>query len=375
MGHAMSVRILAQTSPGEVRIAAADGADLLDYALWRPGAPDGVGDLHRGRVLARVSALAGAFVAIEGAEGFLPDTEGGAGLTDGAILGVCVIRAAQGGKGPRLSAAIHPDEAAQVGAGRPALLRRGPGPLLDLAAQYPDASVLTDSAALVAQLRPALAGRIEYAAPPLWDEPIAAAVEELAGPEAALPGGGRLSVHPTPALTAIDLDIGTGAGAGTGKARAHEALNEAAIPVLARQIRLRNLSGPILVDWAGLSPRRRAALGPALSTALALDLLRPRLLGFTQLGLAEIVRPRIRPPLHEMLAGPHAAGLAALRALVAEPMRAGMLSAAPTVAAALQADRAALEDFAHLTGRKLALRTDPSLTGNRWRIDALSSTP
>ena len=44
-------------------------AILLDYAIWRPGAPDGVGDVHRGRVIARVPAMAGAFVALGGTEG------------------------------------------------------------------------------------------------------------------------------------------------------------------------------------------------------------------------------------------------------------------------------------------------------------------
>ena len=59
----MTLRILAACSPGEVRVAVLRDADLLDYAIWRPGAPDGVGDLHRGRVIARVPAMAGAFVA------------------------------------------------------------------------------------------------------------------------------------------------------------------------------------------------------------------------------------------------------------------------------------------------------------------------
>ena len=37
--------------------AVTDGA-LVDYALWRPGSPDGVGDIHRGRVTAIVPAMA-----------------------------------------------------------------------------------------------------------------------------------------------------------------------------------------------------------------------------------------------------------------------------------------------------------------------------
>src|SRR5690348_11390306 len=121
-------RILALFSPGEVRVAVVEGDDLLDYAIWRPGAPDGVGDLHRGRVTARVPALAGSFVALEGAaDGFLPDSEAGAGLTEGALLGVKISRAAQGGKGPRLTARLTDEETALAASGSARLIRRGPG--------------------------------------------------------------------------------------------------------------------------------------------------------------------------------------------------------------------------------------------------------
>ena len=371
----MSVTVLAACSPGEVRVAACDGGGLLDYAIWRPLAPDGVGDLHRGRVIARVPALAGAFVALAGPDGFLPDSEGAAGLTDGAIIGVRVTRAAQNAKGPRLTARLSAEDQARVGTGRPALLRRGPGAVEWLAARYPEAPVRADDPALVAALRPALGDRVAPGQEPAFDDALEAEVAALAEPCVALPGGGRLTVHPTPALTAIDLDAGSAARGRAEKGATHRAVNAAALPVLARQIRLRNLSGAILVDWAGLSPRRRAALGPALEAALASDPLRPRLLGFTALGLAEIVRARVHPPLHEVLAGPHAAGLAGLRRLVAEarsdpaPRRA--LHAAPTVAAALQGDAAAQADVARLTGRPLALRSDPSLGPCQWRLEVV----
>ncbi|MCX7383213.1 MAG: ribonuclease, partial [Alphaproteobacteria bacterium] len=66
------MRILARASPGEVRVAAWDGT-LVDAAIWRPGSPDGVGDIHRGRVTRKFPALAGAFVALADGDGFLPD--------------------------------------------------------------------------------------------------------------------------------------------------------------------------------------------------------------------------------------------------------------------------------------------------------------
>lgn len=379
----MSVRILVSSSPGEVRGVAVLGDDMVDYALWRPGAPDGVGDLYRGRVTARMPALAGAFVALIGADGFLPDSEGGRGVTEGALLGVRVTRAAQGGKGPRLTARLTRDEAAVTETGTVRLVRRGPGPVAELARRYPDASIEMDgpaSTALDGLRRDSERARGEgdrgwRIVPDAFDDALEAQIEALAAPEMVLPDGARLHVHPTPALTAIDLDTGgAAAAAGRGKTGHHLALNRAILPEVARQIRLRNLSGAILIDLAGLPARRRVALGPAIAEALARDPLDPRFLGFTALGLAEIVRPRVHPPLHELLAGPYAAGLAALRQIAAEvdarPAHMPVLSAAPGVARALEEDAVARQDLARRTGRALILRVDPSLSPTGWRLEA-----
>ncbi len=352
-------RILAWCSPGEVRVAALDGDALLDAAIWRPGAPDGVGDTCRGRVDAAVPAMAGAFVAIPGAVGFLPDSEGAAGLGAGQAVTVRVVRAAQGGKGPRLSAR----GVESGGAGPPALLRRGPGAVERLAALHAGASVLVDDLAMVARLRPALGARVFHVA--RLDDDALAAFEALSDPVATLPGGLRASFHPTPALVAIDLDTGALTAERRAKGAAQWAANLAVLPALARQIRLRNLSGAVVVDLAGLSVRRRAALVPEFARALADDPLAPRFLGFSALGLAEILRPRAHPPLHELLAGPHAAGLRALRRIAAEvaarPAAAFTLRAAPDVVEALRTDADALPDLARRTGRSLMVRSDPAL--------------
>ncbi len=366
----MTIRILAAASPGEIRVAAACGDTLLDYALWRPGAPDGVGDLHRGRVISRVPAMAGCFVALDGAEGFLPDSEGGKPLTEGTILAVRITRAAQGGKGPRLTARVPQEDRQAAGSGSPALLRRGPGAVERFAALYPDAPVQVDDPALLALLRPALGARISLAAP-VFDDALETAIAALAEPEVTLHNGARLSIHPTPALVAIDVDAGSAVGE-RGRPDRHLAINRAVLPDLAGQIRLRNLSGAILVDFAGLPARRRSSLGPALADALTPDPLHPRLLGFTALGLAEVVRPRVHPPLHELLTGPHAAGLAALRAVAeqvaADPRHVPSLRAAPAVVRALQDDAAALEDLKRRTGRSLDLRSDPALPLLGWAL-------
>ena len=365
MTEAGAVRILAACSPGEVRVAAMRDGAMLDYAIWRPGRPDGVGDVLRGRAAARVPAMAGVFVALPGGpDGFLPDSDGGAGLTQGAAIGVRVTRAAQGGKGPRLTATGVPQPP-------PALPTRGPGAVERLAALHPDAAVLADDPALVAQLRPALGDRIQ--AGPVLDEVLLGWIDALAGPDIVLPGGARASIHPTPALVAIDIDAGAATADRRAKPAAQMAANLAALPEVARHIRLRNLSGAILVDVAGMSIRRRPALGPAFIAALQDDPLRPRFLGFTALGLAEIMRPRTHPPLHELMRGPHAAGLLALRAVMhaaaAEPSAVFALRCAPAVASSLADDPVAVPDLARRTGRPLIVQPDPGLPESAWTIE------
>lgn len=360
----------AACSPGEIRVAITRDHVLEDYAIARPGAPDGVGDLHRGRVLAHLPALAGAFVALQNQpDGFLPDSEGGANTSPGNAIGVRITRAAQGEKGPRLSARLPPEDAALIGTGKPALIRRGPDALDIMAALHPALPVLVDDAALAAARRPALASRLRVQTT-VFDDAIEAQIAALAEPDVVLDNGIRLRIHPTPALAAIDIDTAGFDSRRQSKTAAHGLANRAALPELARQIRLRNLSGAILVDFAGLSPKRRAALAPDLHAALAADPLQPRLLGFTQLGLAEITRPRIHPPLHEILSGPHAAGLAALRHLaaqaLADPARRLGLVASPAIVARLQADPAALDAMAARLGRPLPLKADPRLPDTAW---------
>jgi ribonuclease G len=272
-----------------VRIALLRGDVLTAFYPWNLATPDGVGDIYTGRVDAVMPGLAGCFVAL-GAEtsGFLPDSAGSKALTIGSYASFRVTRAAQGDKGPRLALV------AEAHGEQPGLLRRGPGPLRELAARLPGEEIAIDDYALMAELRPELEGRIKYAAqafdPVLEDE-----VASLAEPIVALPHGGRLHISPTPAATLLDVDTAAASN------MPPLAFNNAVIPEICRQILLRNLSGGILIDFAGLKPAARAKLTGPLRTALTNDPLAPDFLGFSHLGLAELTRRRIRPPLHELL--------------------------------------------------------------------------
>jgi Ribonuclease G/E len=363
----MNTRIRVAASPGQAHVAVTRGDALIDYALWHTGAPDGVGDVLEGRVTTIAPAMAGAFVALTSAastsaaqasaEGFLPDSEGAKGLSQGASLLVRVTRSAQGGKGPRLTARLP--EGTQPGP--------GPNPVARLATHYPNASILVDDPNLAAQLG------ARYQAGVL-DEPIADAIDALAQSAVDVPSGGRLSIWPTPALVAIDVDSAGALDRHSGPAaQRHEAFNKSLLAALAAQIRLRNLSGAIVIDLAGMPVKRRPSLAPDLRAALQSDPLKPRFLGFTALGLAEIVRTRIHPPLHELLVTPLSDGLAALRAVLAagstDPRAQPAIHAHPAIVAALRADPDALPDMLRRTGRSVMLRADPSLPPHTWMLD------
>lgn len=344
---------------------------MLEAAfVERPSHPEGVGDLHIGRLAARAPAMAGAFVALAGGEtGFLPDSDGAKGRTEGEWLRVAITRAAQGGKGPRLAHRPAPEAVT----GPPRLLARGPDAPLRLAAQHPDASLRTDSAAAAARLRATLGDRVTFSPQPVFDDALEAAFDELAGPDIALPGGGRLSIHPTPALVAIDVDAGGVAGGRD--AAAHLSLNQAALVEVARQIQLRHLAGAILVDLAGMPMARRKALLPAMQHAAASDPLL-RVVGVTGLGLIELQRRRVHTPLHEVLGQPASAltrGLAALRRGVrqaqARPGAPLVLTAHPVVWQALRDCPGALEAFAQAAG-PLAFQADPLCPPGREDIHA-----
>jgi Ribonuclease G/E len=281
--------VIAVSRQGTIaRIALLEGDRLREYWLWDTAQPDGVGDLYSGRIAAVMPAMAGRFVDIGSSSGFLPDRAGGKGLSVGTYVAVRVTRSAQGGKGPRL-------EAVPVqSAGKPGLLKRGPGPLIELCERLPAEQVVLDDYALIAELRTTIEGRMRYDAkafdPVLEDE-----VTGLSAPTAALPMGAKMHVTVAPAATLVDIDAQAASDVPP------LALNSAIIPEICRQIVLRNLSGGILIDFAGMKANARTKLTEPLAQALAKDFLRPEFLGFSQLGFAEISRRRVRPPLHEVI--------------------------------------------------------------------------
>jgi ribonuclease G len=291
----MALSIAASVRAGLTRIAVLDGDELREFYLANPAAPDGIGDMYTARIAARVPAMAGSFLDLGGgATGFLPDSAGPKHLSEGAYLSVRITRSAQGGKGVRLAALADPP------GDKAGLMCAGPGALQDLAARFPAAPIIGDDYPLIAANRPVLEGRMSYRAD-AFDAILEDEIASLAAPSAPLGQGATMHIGFTKALTAIDIDAGAATGAAAAKAASQLALNIALIPELIRQIILRNLSGGILIDFAGMKSAARARLTEPLTRALQTDPLRAKFLGFSHLGFGELSRPRIRPPLHEIL--------------------------------------------------------------------------
>ena len=167
-------------------------------------------------------------------------------------------------------------------------------------------------------------------------------IETALGREVPLPGGGRLIIEPTAALVAIDVD-GGGAGFGRNAQQRRRQVNQAAAFEASRQIRLRNLSGLIVVDV--LKPGSGAEKDDLINLwreVFADELTRhTRILGLTKGGVLEIVRVRRDAPLHEFCQKPTASAFFAARALLRQyrrdPAGGYVLAVSPAIAAAFRA--------------------------------------
>jgi ribonuclease G len=116
-----------------------------------------------------------------------------------------------------------------------------------------------------------------------------------------LKSGGYLIVDQTEALTTIDVNTGGFVGARTFDDTVFKTNLEAA-QAIARQLRLRNLGGIILIDFIDMeSDEHRSAVLAELHKSLAGDHTKVSVGGFTSLGLVEMTRKRTRESLAHIL--------------------------------------------------------------------------
>lgn len=119
-----------------------------------------------------------------------------------------------------------------------------------------------------------------------------------------LKSGGYLIVDQTEALTTVDVNTGGFVGARNFDDTIFKTNLEAA-QAIARQLRLRNLGGIIIVDFIDMvrDDHREAVLGE-FRKKLGRDRVKTMIGGFSQLGLVEMTRKRTRESLAHMLCEP-----------------------------------------------------------------------
>lgn len=124
-------------------------------------------------------------------------------------------------------------------------------------------------------------------------------LSQALGEKVWLNSGGYLIIQPTEALTAIDVNTGKFEG-GKKREEAFFKINREAAIEIARQIRLRNLSGIIVVDFINMeSQASNRELLALLDAELRKDPIRTVLVDMTKLSLVEITRMKKEKPLAE----------------------------------------------------------------------------
>ena len=119
-----------------------------------------------------------------------------------------------------------------------------------------------------------------------------------------LKSGGTLVIDQTEALTTIDVNTGAFVGHRSFDDTVFKTNLEAA-QAIARQLRLRNLGGIIVIDFIDMAnPEHRQAVLEELRRAVARDRTKVTVNGFTALGLVELTRKRTRESLAQQLCEP-----------------------------------------------------------------------
>jgi ribonuclease G len=150
------------------------------------------------------------------------------------------------------------------------------------------------------EIAPDLLPCLEFTGDALFERHDAAgALAAALAPEVALPGGGGLTIEPTQALTIIDVDSGARAG---GRESALRAACAEAIAAAAREIRRRNLTGLIVIDFPRLAGANAGAdLLRDLRARMNDDPTPHKVVDISASGLMEITRRRTETPLLEAL--------------------------------------------------------------------------
>lgn len=180
----------------------------------------------------------------------------------------------------------------------PSLLYAKESPLMEYIRRYHDSlkEIVVDTPNLVKEVEAVFDGKVTQCKEGFEEYGVDDAIIEALQRTVKLKNGGGLQIEETRACVAIDVD-----SSGLHDVGSIDNLNLEAAKEIARQIRLRNLSGKIIIDFAGSSEYRfMKNVIDKLQEELADDVCHSRVLGLSRAGNIEILRQRRRPSLRDL---------------------------------------------------------------------------
>ena len=253
-----------------------------------------------------------------------------------------------------------------------------------------DEKVYGQARDFIAQVMPESAGRVRHydGRVPLFSRfQIESQIESAFSHSVRLPSGGSLVIDHTEALVSIDVNSAKATKGGDIEETALNTNLEAADEV-ARQLRLRDVGGLIVIDFIDMAPaRNQREVETRLREALRQDRARVQLGRISRFGLLEMSRQRLRPSLGESslrtcptcngrgyVRGPESLALSVLRIVQEEAMKdlTGRIVARLPIEVAtflLNEKREDVFDIEKRTGVQIILVPDPSMTLPNYEVE------
>ncbi|MEZ5567290.1 MAG: ribonuclease E [Halioglobus sp.] len=244
----------------------------------------------------------------------------------------------------------------------------------------------------VSQVMPQYTSRIQFYEDniPLFNRfQIESQIETAFQREVRLPSGGSIVIDPTEALVSIDINSARATRGGDIEETALNTNLEAADEI-ARQLRLRDMGGLVVIDFIDmLAARNQRAVENRVRDALAIDRARVQVGRISRFGLLEMSRQRLRPSLGETSAivCPRCTGqgtirdtkslaLSILRLLEEEAIKdrsAEVRAIVPVDVAAylLNEKRAALTEIEQVTKARVLVIPNPNLETPHFEVQRL----
>ena len=211
-------------------------------------------------------------------------------------------------------------------------------------------------------------------------------IERALARKVELKSGGTLVIDQTEAMTTIDVNTGGFVGARNFEDTVFKTNLEAA-GAIARQLRLRNLGGMVIVDFIDMTrDEHQQAVLAEFRKQLARDRTRTTVSGFSQLGLVELTRKRTRESLAHMLCEPcptcqgrgevktaRSVCYDILREILREarqfsPKEFRIVASAAVVETLLDEESVHLAGLSEFIGKPISLATEPSLNPEQYDI-------